>query len=269
MSPLKLFKKHEDEAPRKREGEDDENKPVEVDETNWLVSYADMMTLLCVFFVLMFSMAKLDEGKYETIQVEIAKQFGNDYKSPSKETALFMSSTLQEAGIEKQVVVKSDPTGVVITFQSTLFFDTMSSEIRPEGKVVMERLIGGIADQQKKFGREFKIIVEGHTDSRPVTSGPYPSNWELSGARASGVVRMFLDKNFTPDKLTAIGYADTRPEYASRTPNGEWDEEALTKNRRVVIRVLEPRVDSIPYPESAKNLTVQADPETNPAQTAH
>src|SRR3712207_9008787 len=60
--------------------------------------------------------------------------------------------------------------------------------------------------------RSHKIVVEGHTDSRPIISGIYPSNWELSGARAARVVRIFLEQGFPADLLTAIGYADTRPQ---------------------------------------------------------
>src|SRR5690606_8721044 len=96
-----------------------------------------------------------------------------------------------------------------------------------------------VAAKQRENKKEYRILVEGHTDQRPIVSGPYPTNWELSGARSSQVVRMFLDQGFSPGKLLSIGYADTRPEKPARTPAGEWDEAALNKNRRVVVRILD------------------------------
>src|SRR3954468_13166892 len=98
------------------------------DESNWLVSYADMMTLLCGFFIMMFSMSKLDEPQYEKVKEAVAKQFGGDYKSPTKEFARFVSQVLTDAGVEKDVAVKYDPSGVSLTFESTILFDTLSSE---------------------------------------------------------------------------------------------------------------------------------------------
>jgi chemotaxis protein MotB len=223
------------------------------DESNWLVSYADMMTLLCGFFIMLFSMAKLDDAKYEKVKEEISKQFKGEYHAPaSNELGRFLTQVLQEAGIEKEAVVRSDPSGVSIAFESTVFFDTLSAEVRTKGRDLVDKLIGAIASRQTKENKKYRIVVEGHTDSRPVISGTFPSNWELSGARAARVVRMFLEKGFAPELLTAIGYGDTRPQVVARTPAGTWNEEALAKNRRVVVRILEPQVDFIPIPDTPK-----------------
>ena len=223
----------------------------EYDESNWLVSYADMMTLLCAFFIMLFSMAHLDERQYEKVRESVSKQFGGDFKSPAQETAKFVSQIIQEAGIEKNAVVRSDPSGVAVTFESTIFFDTLSSEVKPQGQAVLAKLIEGISARQKTELKQYRVVVEGHTDSRPVLSGIYPSNWELSGARAARVVRMFLGHGFNSVHLTAIGYADTFPLEPPKLADGTYNEEALGKNRRVVIRILEPKVDSIPIPAAA------------------
>ncbi len=229
------------------------------DESNWLISYADMMTLLCGFFVMMFSMAKLDESKYDSFKSSIAQQFGGNYQSPTKDLALFVTQVLQEAGVEKDTVVSSDPLGVSVVFQSTVFFDTLSADVKPGGQEVLNRLINGITARQKDEKQKFKIVVEGHTDNRPILAGTFPSNWELSGARAARVVRMFLDRGYEPDHLTAIAYADTRPAAVERTPAGTLDEAAMAKNRRVVLRIMRPSADSIPFAESAKPLTAKVD----------
>src|SRR5687767_5655216 len=86
----------------------------------WLVSYADMMTLLCGFFIMMFSMAKMDEPQYERIKEALAKQFGGEYVQPTQELSKTITQVLEEAGLETETTVKTDPGGVSIAFKSTL-----------------------------------------------------------------------------------------------------------------------------------------------------
>ena len=251
MSVKKFLKKTEeinDELYR-RSSDDAPMQIPEGDESNWLVSYADMMTLLCGFFIMLFSMAKLDQPEFEKVKEAVAKQFGGDYKSTQQEFARFLGQIIQETGIEKQAALRTDASGVSIVFQSTAFFDTLSSEIKPEGNAILAKLIDGVTTRQVLENKKFKIVVEGHTDSRPITSGIYPSNWELSGARAARVIRLFLNRGFSPDHLAAIGYADTRPESLKGGQN--FDEAELAKNRRVVIRILDAGADAIPFPVPA------------------
>ncbi len=231
---------------------EEEHQQVSHDESNWLVSYADMMTLLCGFFIMLFSMAKLDEPKFDSFKEEISKQFGKEYVSPSKELSKFAEQIIHDLGIDSTARVKADSSGISIVFESTLFFQTLSADISSEGQTILKNVIDKIYQRQKSFRTDYKIVVEGHTDGRPIVDGVYPSNWELSGARASRVVRMFLDSGFSSQKLTAIGYADTRPQLDARSADGRWSESALAKNRRVVLRILGPQVDSIPFPEGGK-----------------
>jgi chemotaxis protein MotB len=261
--PVKKFLKavhrlEEQEIVRKGEPEKHEYHPPHQDESNWLVSYADMMTLLCGFFIMLFSMASLDQPKFEKVKESVAHQFGGKYTSPTEDLGKFVSQVIEQAGISKDTVIKTDATSVSVVFQSTIFFDTLSSEVKPQGQIVLTRLIQSIATRQLLDHKEYKIVVEGHTDSRPIVGGLFPSNWELSGARAARVVRMFLERGFKADHLIAIGYGDTRPQFEARSPAGILNEEALGKNRRVVLRIMEPGVDSIPLPEKA-----------SPASSAH
>jgi chemotaxis protein MotB len=217
------------------------------DESNWLVSYADMMTLLCGFFIMLFSLSTIDQTKYEKAKESLSKEFHGKYdKPPAEELARFVSQVLQEAGVDKLTAVKFDPLGVSVMFQSSVFFDSSSAEVRDVGRPVLARLIDSLSSMSQKNAKKYRIVIEGHTDSRPVVGGVYASNWELSGARASRVLRMFQERGFDSDQLIAISYADTKPEAAARTPAGEWDEAALARNRRVVVRILEPSVEAIP-----------------------
>jgi chemotaxis protein MotB len=220
-----------------------------------------MMTLLCGFFIMMFSMAKLDEPTYEKVKESVARSFGGDYKSPTQELAKFVTQTIEEAGLERETAVKVDGSGVAIVFRSAIFFDSLSAEISDDGRKILDKLISSVKGRQDQELKKYRVVVEGYTDGRPVLGGVFPSNWELSGARAARVIRLFLDGGFSPDRLTAIGYGDTRPEVSERNAEGNWVEENLARNRRVVVRILEPKVDSIPIPEAV------TPPERAPAGT--
>lgn len=210
------------------------------DESNWLMSYADIMTLLCGFFIMLFSFAKIDSEKYEKVRESVAKQFGGDFKSAHAEYARFLHQVIEKNGLEKEAAVRYSAEGVSLVFQSTTFFETLSADISPEGSKALEPFFAEITRIQTAEGKTFKVAVEGHTDSRRILSGPYPSNWELSSARAARVVRAFIDHGFDPKRLVAIGYADTRPE-AERAPAGEDSIGAGVdeRDRRVVIRIFD------------------------------
>jgi chemotaxis protein MotB len=182
------------------------------DESNWLMSYADIMTLLCGFFIMLFSFAKLDTEKYEKVRESVSKQFGGDFKSAHAEYARFLHQVIEKNGLDKEASVHFGAEGVSLVFQSTTFFDTLSADISADGSKTLEPFFAEITRIQTAEGKHFKVAVEGHTDSRKIISGPYPSNWELSSARAARVVRAFIDHGFDPKRLVAIGYADTRPE---------------------------------------------------------
>lgn len=238
----------------------------EHDESNWLISYADMMTLLCAFFIMLFSMSKPNTPEFEAVKKQVAEHFGKEYKSPTEDLGKFMTNVIQEAGVEKDTTITSDGVSVSLVFHSTLFFGSLSAEISSEGTQILNKIITSLSEQQAKIGKNYKIVIEGHTDSQPVIAGPFPSNWELSSSRATRVIRMFLEKGYLAPNLLAIGYADTQPVASSRNPDGTWNEANLAKNRRVVVRVLLPDVDSIPWsgkPERAP--AAQTEPVAPPA----
>lgn len=250
--PVKKFLDKAQEIQDELQVKKEKRKLKEPDESNWLVSYADLMTLLFTFFVMMFSMAKLNAPEYEKIAEGMAVYFGGDFESKSEQLAKFVTMVVQEKGLPQDgAVVKRDYTGVQVIFNSELFFEPLSSELSPQGKETVQGLIFAVKRRQEAENKNYKIVVEGHTDNLPVTSGIYASNWELSAARAAKVVRMFLDTGFKPDRVVPIGYADTRPAFPARTPAGTLDRDAMAKNRRVVVRILEPNMDSIPWEEES------------------
>ena len=220
------------------------------DDSNWLLSYADMMTLLCGFFILLFSISSLDASKYDKVRESVAKQFGGTYQSNPQDFAAHLDHIVQEKGLRNTVSVKYDARGAILTFQTATFFDTLSTELLPDAAIVLFPLIDGIHELEIKKKKTFLLAVEGHTDSRAVLSGPYPTNWELSSARAARVVRAFIDKGFQPEQLSAVGFADSRANPSPAPPDAD-DEERLSRNRRVVIRVFEAEAPMAEYSAGA------------------
>ncbi|MEN9722298.1 MAG: hypothetical protein RJB38_284 [Pseudomonadota bacterium] len=213
------------------------NGPAHDDESNWLISYADMMTLLCGFFIMLFSLSKLDEPQFEKVRQSLATQFGGEYRSPNQDLAKWVTQILQDTPLKGEADVETSAEGVAIVFRSQVFFDTLSAELTDRGLTILQDLVKSLSERQKFEKRTFRFVVEGHTDVRRPLSGPFATNWELSAARASRVVRVFIEQGASPQSMAALGYADTRPVEKSYFPDGSWNEEALAKNRRVVIRV--------------------------------
>lgn len=214
----------------------------------WLVSYADFITLLFAFFVLMYSVSSVNEGKFRAaadsisqafhpivalsaspvrIDPKITNQLPNlinpDFKAYQR-----MQEAIKEAGNwGDKVKVAVDKRGTVVTVADTLIFDTGKADIRPEALDVLKK-VGAVLSLMKK-----PVRVEGHTDNIPIKTARFPSNWELSTDRAAAIVRYFIDNTeVAPAILSAAGYADYRPVAANDTPDGR------AKNRRVDIVIL-------------------------------
>jgi chemotaxis protein MotB len=129
------------------------------------------------------------------------------------------------AGAVKMELLRS---GLQIVLPNDVLFAGGSAELKPEGQSLLKELVGALE------GVPYQIVVIGHTDNVPIGSGlakRYPSNWELAGARASGVVRMMVAEGIPPQQLLAISMSDTRPLAANDTPEGR------KRNRRIEVRL--------------------------------
>lgn len=204
-------------------------------EGNWLVSYADLMTLLVGFFVILLSFSKVDQDKFEETRKQVSKQFGGKYEKPYEEIASKIVSALTKAGYADQVSVKTNDSGVEISFLGPIFFAVGSADIRDDAKSLLNALIATI----KPEAADFKYVVEGHTDDVPLAGGiSFKNNWELSSIRACRVLDYFLNQGFEKTVLTAIGYGETRPLVPNRDSSGKAIEANQSKNRRVIIRMI-------------------------------
>ena len=199
------------------------------DEGGWLTTYADMMTLLMTFFVLLFAMSTLDPVKLEQFGDSTQKKQGS--KKKSKKVSLSqinkeVKKLVVEQELQSQVKVSMDARGVTLGIASDLAFSSGTATLSGPIKSFLVKLVGTMEKAP------YAIAVEGHTDNDPIRSSQFPSNWELSAARASAVIRYLTSQGIAADKFRAIGFGDTVPMVANDTKINK------AKNRRVDITFL-------------------------------
>ncbi|MCB1885973.1 MAG: flagellar motor protein MotD [Rhodocyclaceae bacterium] len=240
----------------------------------WLVSYADFITLLFAFFVVMYAISSVNEGKYRVLSDSMVQAFrsidANVRGSQIVVPPTIMSST-QAGPPAAQPTPPKDTVLEAKREQLSKKMRNVADDIRRvlepltrDGQVrvtegahgitveinasvlfpVGEALIGGEASRsltavaQVLAGAEFPITIEGHTDDVPISTPRFPSNWELSAVRASSVVRLFVEAGVAPWRLTAAGYGDQRPVAENDTETGR------ARNRRVTL-LIESLIDDV------------------------
>ena len=262
---------------RKKKHEEHENLE------RWLVSYADFITLLFAFFVVMYSISSINEGKYRVLSDSISNAFtgqaapikpikmGEPIKAPIKsvinqqsidnlarspqraatqppaetsnpgdeQQARELNSVADEVDLgfkelvdQKMISVKRDKAWVEVEINTSILFGSGSAGLQPAAMPVM-RTLAKILGEKK-----YNIQVEGFTDNVPIKTEAFPSNWELSAARAASVVRVFADDGVSPQRLAAIGFGEHRPIADNSS------EDSRKKNRRVRVVILPPGKDA-------------------------
>ncbi len=208
--------------------------PVEEKE-DWLVTYADAITLLMAFFVLLVSVSKVDLEAYDKVVSGMSEEIAKEKKVPRMQNLkIDMQDIVYSQSADKVVKVSSDGDGVVLEFASGAFFRSGTADLREEAIPLLARVAQTINSPRYS---EYGIIVEGHTDNDAISTMRYPSNWELSTGRATTVIRFFITQQIEATRLQAQGYADTRPKVPNETPEGVAIPENKMENRRVVVRI--------------------------------
>ncbi|HEU5315058.1 MAG TPA: OmpA family protein [Chloroflexota bacterium] len=218
----------------------------------WLLTYSDMITLLLALFVVLYATSKSDPVKFQTVALSLQRAFnvpvlqaaaGNSLITIGGQPTAFVGLTsvgatigpelvsyAQREQLGDQVSVTASRDAVVISLGGALTFGSGSAELRPEARGALEL----IANTIRSLPDHNPVRVEGHTDSAPPLTGRFPTNWELSAARAGAAARFLAEAGVAPDRITAVGYADTKPIGDNETPEGK------TRNRRVEIWILNP-----------------------------
>jgi len=221
----------------------------------WMVTFADLITLLLTFFVLLLTMCSLEAGKIEQFQAACADAMGvllegkysqveqriiTSSKKRIDEDVMKAEKFLKQYSGLKTVLLEENAKGNIefeelerglsIIIRDDFLFGTGRSDINPAGVSVLEKIGTTIGDF------EGTVMVEGHTDNLPIKTKQFPSNWELSTARAVSVVKFFTETvSVKPDKFSAVGYGDTKPKVSNDTLINR------KKNRRVEI-ILVPQI---------------------------
>ena len=213
----------------------------------WLLSYADMVTLLMCFFILFFSIDKTKGGinNPERLQKRLERALSLDetvaatlQSETLKKIQDSLSSDLYKISRELKIVFAlshPDPETVSLTFLSNNFFPPGDATLSKEAQQALTKVAARILEVAK--GSSLTIEVDGHTDSDPLRNNPrYPSNWELSAARAASVARFLIAQGIPPSIVQVSGFADQRPVIPSDTA-GISGVTAKRMNRRVEIRL--------------------------------
>ncbi|TFJ92574.1 flagellar motor protein MotS [Lentibacillus salicampi] len=239
----------------------------------WMVTYSDMVTLILVFFILLFSVSQIDMVKFDAISESFKNRMifdfypspvpmenptentsdqesgknSNEFENPTQlenmndrddeteddqdaldELMEQVERYLQEHNLTNVISASRTDQGVVLVLQESILFETGEADILDSGKPFLDK-IGKLLTNIPNY-----VKVEGHTDDRPISNYKFPSNWELSGARASSVIRYLINENdFDESRFTSVGYGDTKP-IAPNTSETNW-----RQNRRVEMVILE------------------------------
>ena len=204
----------------------------------WLVSYADMMTLLCCFFILMMAFAHYDPIGFTKKVEEVSKHFNKDkYKSSENNLRFLQEELVKHPEIKKKTKVTIHDGALFISFSGSVLFESGSVELSDNVIPVLDSMI----DIFKTKDPNLRIIVEGHTDNQIMDpTGPFRSNWALSGARASSVINRFEKYGFLPSFMKVVAYGDTKPLVPNKDKHGKPILKNMEMNRRVIIKVIEP-----------------------------
>lgn len=228
----------------------------------WIIPYADMVTLLFAFFVVMYSISQQDLAKLKNVSSAVQEAFMGHKKGGAKQMKMQMSKSMNPPETSARFVVrravtnqelidelrkaltqdgfdlvyqdkvspiqiKIDSRGVVISISAGYLFDEGSTEIRPELYPVVQ-VLSDIINSMPRL-----ILVEGHTDDKPTVGSLFYSNWEISALRATAMARLLSQQfNVDPKRITASGYAQYRPVGDNSTDQGR------AQNRRVEIVML-------------------------------
>ena len=200
--------------------------------SSWLVTYSDVITLLLAFFVMILSVSDLNQGKIESLKEGLAEVISSEQPAtPFTDIKEGLDDYVAQHGLEEQVSVTLDPLGVQVEFANVALYDSGSADLKSDATPLLQELSRVIRDVSHG---SHTIEVKGHTDDLPIATEKFPSNWELSAARATGVVKYLLASGIEKERLKASGFADSKPK---ADIEGASIDEQRVANRRVVVSI--------------------------------
>lgn len=245
--------------PRRRSREDEEGAE---NHERWLVSYADFITLLFAFFVVMYAISSVNESKYRALSDSLGAAFTGSARHPATSVSPDAADTVVQPELpppgrrqrsnealkrereqmtiiardilrvleplvqEGKVRVMQKAHGITVEINASVLFAPGEARLTDESNHALTAIALVLKDDHHA------VQIEGHTDNTPISTAFFPSNWELSAVRAGSVVRLFSRHGVAEERLSAIGYGSTRPVGDNATPEGR------LRNRRVEVAIL-------------------------------
>ncbi len=207
----------------------------EPEDESWLATYADAITLLMAFFVLLVSVSKVDLALYEEVAEGINEEVNKkERKAPSKSLKEDLAEIVRETTDGKVLKAGVDDSGIVLEFSSETFFVPGTARVIDAAYPIIASVAELVNSPQYVM---FNMDVEGHTDDDPISTREFPSNWELGAARAASVLRILNENGTAIKRMRVLSYAATRPKAPNRTEDGAPIPENKAQNRRVVLRI--------------------------------
>ncbi|TBR19458.1 hypothetical protein EPO15_14170 [bacterium] len=203
----------------------------------WLIVLCDMMTNLMLFFLAMFAItlqgpkAKAEFARAFAVEQAVAPAPPVETPEPAVDVAAALRLALERAGLSTDVDLQETERGVRIRLRDAMLFPVSGAVLEEEAGLPLAVIAGALKDVPHE------VVVEGHTDDRPVLGGAYRSNWELSVARSHAVLARLAAAGLAPKRLVAAGYGEFLPTAPNTTPEGR------AANRRVELLVLRPEDD--------------------------
>lgn len=211
-----------------------EKKNEEVNE-EWMSTYSDMVTLLLTFFIMLLAASKVDVVLFEQIKQGISKEWHNEeVEQPLSLLRADLAEDMVSVSTDAEMALGSDQSGLTLEIPAKAFFESGSAQLKPQAITILSKILSTLQAPRYNI---FRYEVQGHSDDEKIATAQYPSNWELSSARASSVVRFFEEKGMNPARLRAVGMADVQPKYPNRDAYGQPIPHNQERNRRVIIRM--------------------------------
>ena len=196
----------------------------------WLLSYADLITNLLIFFAMLLAAAQISRTRMQQIAEALSGVEQPESLSAIQEE---IDAQIEREGLQELIRTDLDDDGLRLSLNSGLVFDSGRAQIRVEQQETLDRMLETIVP----YAGRYNFAVEGHTDSTPIAvGGVYPSNWELSADRANAVRGRLEGVGLDQERVRVEGYADTVP-LPEEDLTGLSADERLARHRRVVVRI--------------------------------
>jgi chemotaxis protein MotB len=200
----------------------------------WLMSYADMITLLLCFFIIFVSTSEPKEDKLAAATRGMKARFGMvDLSTPFDGALRVVQGVIEENKAFKALAVQKTERGLIIELSADAFFIDNTAEFVPEKMPMLEDVV----DSFKDAGfQSYDVVIEGHTDDRPMSENTtFPTPWEFSAARAARMARLFEARGIDTKRLQVAAFGGVHPKVPNATSTGEVIPQNRERNRRIVI----------------------------------